>query len=322
MSIRSVLARVPGVRPANRLARRGLARLRALMPSSHRAADADSPETLRIRADLWRLSLTNRFSKRRIVDARSEVVLCTTTHGERIQTVHTAIESVGRGTTLPGRYILWLDDHEIASNLPSAIRRLQKRGLEVIEVAPKYKVHTKYYLYVQSVDVHTVPLATCEDDIVYPKSWLANLMATNREHPDCIATYRCHTVTFSAKGLAPYSSWIPTVNSNPSYRHFGTTVSGQMYSPEFVNFIKSEGDAFLTVSPTNDDLWIHHLAVRAGVRTVQVTRDQQHFPFVPGTQAHGLFWINVAGGQNDAQAAKTYDDFDIKRMRADVEYLA
>lgn len=267
--------------------------------------------------DLWRLAVANRVSRRTIVDPESTVVICTTTHGKRIERAHLAIESVARGSMRPRRHMLWLDDPALLAHPPRALKRLQRRGLEILGVAPGYRVHTKYYPYVASVSAHEIPLATHEDDIIYPPNWLHDLVAKHKESPEDVVTYRAHTVALDEQGIGPYASWTPTVSSDASYLHFGTTVSGQLYPPAFLDFVRERGDAFRDIAPTQDDVWLHHLAVESGYRTTQVTRDQQHFPFVPGTQAHGLFWINVAGGQNDVQIQRTYTANDVARLLTD-----
>lgn len=267
--------------------------------------------------------MANRFSRRSLVDPNSPVVISTTTHGRRIDRVHIAIESVARGTMRPRRHMLWLDDASLMDALPSSIRRLQRRGLEVVLTKPGYRVHTKHYPYVAAVAPHELDLATCDDDIVYPASWLANLWQRRAEFPDAIVVYRAHRVRLDGDGIAPYSTWTPVLSTEPSILHFGTTVSGQLYPPAFLDLVREAGEAFLDSAPTNDDIWLHHLAVGAGVATVQVTKDQQHFPFVPGTQAHGLFFTNITDGQNDVQNAKSYTPAEVAALRAaDAAYEA
>lgn len=278
---------------------------------------SDAPPTFKIRMEFWGLEIANRLSLRRVTSKKSPVVVSMTTHGARIDRVHVAIESVARGSLRPRRHILWLDDPELFANLPRTVRRLRRRGLEVIAVPPGYRVHTKYFPYVESIEEHTELFASNEDDILYPKDWLAGLLQKHREHPDCVVTYRAHAVALEGDRVAPYDSWTPCTSDTPSFRYFGTTVSGQLYPPSFLNFVRRQGTAFLEVAPMQDDVWLHHLAITAGVRTVQVTPEAVLFPWVPGTQASGLFWTNVLGGQNDVQIAATYTPQDIDRMRAD-----
>src|SRR5690606_5888706 len=102
-----------------------------------------------------------------VVPGKGLPTVSLTTHGERISRVHIAIESIAQGNQLPGRIILWLDEPDVLDALPQALRRQAARGLEV-RLSSNYGPHTKYFPYVRSEAVHHVPLATADDDVVYP----------------------------------------------------------------------------------------------------------------------------------------------------------
>jgi hypothetical protein len=311
--LRNLIGRIPGVRPAWRKVYGAWRRLVDPPPPS---GYNDRPDRA-TRRDLRRLRWSNRLSRRPIVDPASPVVVSTTTYGQRLSTVHLAIESVARGELRPRRHLLYLDDAEAFRRLTPQLRRLQRRGLEIVEVPSGYKVHTKHWFYVTSTDHHEVPLATSEDDILFPPHWLAELVATLETHPEGLATPRAHKIGFEGDHVAPYASWEPVRDDRPSFRNFGTSVSGQIYPPAFLDEVRDAGDAFLAVAPNNDDLWLHHLAALNGRRVVQTRPEPQHYPFVPGTQSEGLYFTNIVGGGNDVQIAATYTAESLARIRND-----
>lgn len=313
-AIRDALGRVPGVRSAWRSAYRAWRRLVDPPPPS---GYDDTPDRA-TRKDIRRLRWTNRFSRRSIVDPTSPVVVSTTTYGARLRTVHLAIESIARGDLLPRRHLLYLDDAEAFRRLTPQLRRLQRRGLEIVEVPFGYKVHTKHWFYTISSARHELPLATSDDDILFPPHWLAELVATHTQHPDEVATPRAHKIALDGDRIAPYATWQPVTDSRPSFRNFGTSVSGQIYPPAFLDEVRDAGEAFRAVAPNNDDIWLHHLAALHGHRVVQTRPESQHFPFVPGTQSAGLYFTNIAGGENDTQIAATYTEKSIARIRSDI----
>lgn len=317
MSLRTRLARVPAARRAyDYVASIGDRIAESRRPPIPEIGPDDWP-TPAVRRDIASLRRSNLLSRRSVIDPESPVVVTMTTHGPRIKSVYLAIESVARGDLRPRRHILYLDDHRIAARLPRSVRRLMRRGLEVVEVPPGMKVHTKHYFYVHGVDRHEHLLATNEDDILFPPDWLSSMVATLAEHPDSIVTPRAHRIVLDENGVAPYSTWVPASDTLPSFLNFGTTVSGQIYPPAFLDYVRDAGDDFLRLCPNNDDLWLHHLAVQSGRRVVQVRAEAQHFPFVPGTQAGGLWVTNIVGGENDRQIAATYDHSDVAKFRAD-----
>jgi hypothetical protein len=268
-----------------------------------------------VRADLRALAKSNRRSRASIIDTGSPVAVTMTTYGKRIRSVHLAIESIARGTVLPGRIVLWLDDPTL--RIPRGLRRLQRRGLEIELVEHGFRVHTKYYPYVRSIAAHVVPVVTSDDDILYPPDWLKGLVDASARHPESVIAYRAHTITLTADGMGSYGAWRHCETTEPGFRHFGTSVSGQLFPPAFLDFVREQGEGFRATTPNADDIWLHHLTLAAGTTTAQIHDRPQHFAFIPGTQSTGLYLSNAWAGDNDVQIAATYTAADIDRMRAD-----
>jgi hypothetical protein len=239
-------------------------------------------------------------------------VVSLTSYGERVKTVHLVIESIARGSLLPSRLILWLDDESLFHNLPESLIRLYRRGLEV-RLSKNYGPHTKYYPYLESCQDFRLPLVTADDDILYPVFWLQRLAQANAERPDLINCYRARVIALQAKGLAPYDDWRLCHSSEPTIRHLATGVSGVIYPPEFLEALKQAGAAFQTCCPEADDLWLHVQALRSEYQVRQFVKDFVDFPMIPGTQQIGLYKSNCGeqGAGNDRQAAITYNQQDL-----------
>lgn len=284
------------------------------MPRASGDVDASSREVTRDLRRLWGRN-SNPFARRRIVDPTARVVVSMTTHGDRLRDVWVAIESIGRGTSLPARLILWLDQPR---EIPHRLRVLQRRGLEVRFVDAGNRVHTKYWPYLESAELET-PLVLADDDIIYPPNWLAGLLHAHRETPELVVAYRAHVVGMSGEEFVPYVQWRSCDDDSASFAHFATTVSGQLLPVELQRALRDGGTSFRTVAPTSDDLWIHRTAVTAGIRTRQALPGQRHWPFVPGSQAGGLNAVNVIGGANDRQMAAAHSPTTRRRIRVDLE---
>ena len=153
-------------------------------------------------AQMARLELRNRFSRTSLLSEAGPVVSLTT-YGKRAKTVYLAIESIGRGTALPSRLILWLDELDFFKDLPKQLRRLQARGLEV-RLCENLGPHKKYYPYVESQDHFDLPLVTADDDILYPPGWLKGLVNGMRRYPGTIHCYRARVLALGSDGVAPY----------------------------------------------------------------------------------------------------------------------
>lgn len=242
-------------------------------------------------------------------------VVSLTTYGKRVDTVYLTLESIAQGSMLPSRLILWLDEIDRYNSLPDSLRRLQARGLEVC-LTPNYGPHKKYFPYLQSGAVLDTPLATADDDVIYPASWLKGLADSYAQFPSLVSCYRAHVMQFDSRGFAPYVSWKRCRSVEPSFLHFATGVSGTIYPPELQMRIKAAGLGFEDLCPRADDVWLHLQALRGGFRIKQLKSWEQSFPELPGTQDVGLVVENVHGSQNDLQIARTYTSGDIALLRA------
>lgn len=307
-TLRAAVARMRGV------LRTAAVRLAGL-PHTEGTVDSPPPDVAGDITKLW-LRNSNPFSRARVSHPDGGADVTMTTHGERLRDVWLAVESIGRGTVKPRRLILWLDDP--AARLPRRLRRLRRRGLEVLRTDPGLGVHTKYWPYLATQPLE-VPLVLGDDDIVYPPTWLEGLLAAQAQSPDCAVAYRVHTVGFAADGgFAPYAQWRSCESDQPSYAHFATSVSGQLLPVEFQRALRAEGTAFRSLAPTADDVWLHRTAVLSGFRTRQVAPGQQHWWFIPGSQTTGLNAVNVVGGANDRQLRASHTRLTRERIRGDL----
>jgi hypothetical protein len=264
------------------------------------------------------LRLQNRMG-RRSVTGGGAVVANLTTHGHRIDYVFYALESIARGRVRPSRLILWLDEEHALEHPPRELRRLQSRGLEILR-CPNYGPHKKQYPYAQTIDDEARPLVAADDDVLYPKSWLGDLLAAAARHPRDIIGMRTHTVTFEGTTIAPYYLWVPGSGTEASYRNVCTGVSGVIYPPEFLAALRLEGERFLDLAPRADDIWVHAVSVRHGFRTRQAGERQAEYIAIPGTQKGTLYRENVVDGGNDVQIRATYGFGEVKRLLQDAPH--
>lgn len=254
-------------------------------------------EWLKLRLQLvvlsWWLRAINLFSQRPIT-GEAQVDVSLTSFGPRIQaSVWKTIETIGRGVVRPRRVILWLDE----AARPAALQRLEKRGLE-IRSCPNYGPHKKYFPYVESESLD-VPLVTADDDVFYPRHWLATLLSIRQ--PRVVV---CHRARIRIDG--PYSSWPMCETTQASDRVFATGFGGVLYPPEVLMALRDRGAAFLDVCPLSDDFWLHFAAASSGCAVRQVTSTAAYWwPNLKWSNT-GLWGDNILGGGNDriAEAAR------------------
>ena len=237
------------------------------------------------------LKLVNLFSNRPIV-GDCDVDVSVTTYGDRTRRVWRTIETIGRGTTAPRKLILWHEDADVVRNPPRPLRRLVRRGL-TLKHCVDYGPHKKYFPYLLEESLER-PLVTADDDVLYPRDWLAGLLRANR--PDEVTAYRAR-----AMSEGPYESWALCSNTAASENLLATGVSGVLYPPKVLAALRERGDAFMQVCRYADDFWLHYAAVAVGVPTRQVAESAANWwPIRPNQQ--GLEQRNITGGGNDAIA--------------------
>lgn len=252
-----------------------------------------------------------RYSRRRLVREGGPVVSLTS-FGERAKHVSSTVESIGRGRLRPSRLIVWLDDPETFPELAGRLDNQVARGLEV-RLTENYGPHTKYYPLVKE-EVAVTEFVTADDDIIYPKWWLSRLMKAASETPDQVVCHRAHRIQLRSNGIDAYENWSAVLTTGADPTVFATGVSGVYYPPGMASAIRKAGAAFLETCRSADDVWLHNVALRAGIPVRQIANVPRHFWITNDSQSVALMDSNLAGG-NDAAVAAVYSESDIAKMR-------
>ncbi|WP_158597334.1 hypothetical protein [Microbacterium telephonicum] len=251
----------------------------------------------------------------RLIDPAAHETVTLTSFGDRVSTAWLAIESIGRGTALPGRIILWLETP--VPRLGRKLRRLQRRGLEILAAEPGLGPYTKFWPYLESHEPDG-PLVTCDDDIVYPPWWLERLRGHAVAHENTVVAHRAHRIVMDEpQAFRPYRGWAPCLTNEPGFDHFATSVSGQLLPVGLQHELRRRGRTFLQHAPRADDIWIDFVAAEAGYPTAQVAVAPAHWAFVPGSQVVTLNSSNVWADANDSQLRDTHTPRSYARIWSD-----
>jgi hypothetical protein len=265
-----------------------------------------------VKAKLLSMAVRNRLSGESLLDPNGPDVSLTT-HARRLHLVHNVIEAIGKGRLKPRRIVLWLTDEKLLSKLSLPLRRLQSRGLE-IRLADEFGPHSKFYPYLEFCEILDRPLVTADDDCLYNRDWLYDLMAAYKEDPRTIHAHWVMRMGLNGKELTPYGSWPHPGNSQPSHLNYILGVGGVIYMPEFLAYLKRAGSTFKQCCPTNDDAWLTVNAIRAGFKVSQLNREPTKPLPIPGSQVESLYSFNETNGAIQAQLRKTFLEADIMKL--------
>jgi hypothetical protein len=209
--------------------------------------------------------------------------------------------------------LLWLSDKEANHELPDSLRRLESRGLE-INYTRDLGPHTKYFPYVTNGSSFCDPLVTADDDIVYPRYWLAALAKAQKRAPGVIHCHMARRIRLNRYHFEPYNSWQPANTVEPHPLNFAIGASGVIYPIQFLQMLRARGTAFTDRCPTADDIWLNWVAHREGFLVAQVSNRWPDFNDIPASQTVSLYQANGDGG-NQLQLARTYSDEDRAELR-------
>jgi hypothetical protein len=214
---------------------------------------------------------------------------------------------------LPRRLVLVIDDNDEPGRALSA---LAARGLEIVRGEKRLGPHNKWYPVLREGNLESDYLVTGDDDILYPRTWLRDLLCAAR--PNRIVAYRAHPIILDGEQLAPYRRWMDAQPKDTDSLLI-TGVSGVAYPREFCAILAAKGDAFMECTPRNDDIWISKVALETGWPVGMVTPGRIEFPVVPGSQRVALMKDNVGLSRNDDSAAATFTAEDIAAIRRNTE---
>lgn len=246
-------------------------------------------------------------------DIEGDLIVTLTTYGERINQVYLTIESIASQSWKPNKIILWLDKNEFSDdNLPLNLKKLRNRGL-IIRYCDNIRSYKKIIPSIEYFPNDT--LITIDDDIIYAKDMIENLVLESIKYPKDIIGYRSHRIKFKNGCVDEYKNWkfeSDSVELNRST--FLTTGAGTLFPPKiFDNEIKNK-DVFMKICPYADDIWIYLMSIYSGVNCRKVSDSRVYwdrFLIMNNLQDGGLYQKNLIGGQNDIQFSKVQSYYNI-----------
>ncbi|MBC7768299.1 MAG: glycosyltransferase family 2 protein [Phycisphaerales bacterium] len=227
-----------------------------------------------------------------------KLIVSLTSFPPRYPTLALTLKRLLSQSVKPDAVVLWLTPEE-AEQLPRHIKRLP--GL-TIELAPELRSFKKI---IPALSLHADAfIATADDDVFYPHTWLEELVRAYRPDLQEIPCHRAHRIRLTNKGAPrPYADWRLLDQPEASALVFATGVGGALFPPRSLHSEARDAALFTKLCPTSDDAWLYWMARRAGWRFRKVGR-RRHFQCWPGSQHVALMHENTAsGGGNDRQVA-------------------
>ena len=238
------------------------------------------------------------------------VVVGLTSFPGRIDTVWISLQSIYRQTVLPEHVVLVLSKDEFPDgHLPRSVVAFTSRGLKIIFHEGNIRSYKK--LIPLLPDYADKVIVTADDDVIYPRKWLAELVDAHAERPNYVLGHRGAVIALDGQRIQPYATWTRATQETPSSLVFLTGMGGILYPPGALPVITGDAELAMKLCPTADDVWFKAMTLLNDAPVAKIGKSPGNFPVVKAAQALALHHENVKAGQNDIQLKAVFDHFEL-----------
>lgn len=221
-----------------------------------------------------------------------KLIISLTSYTPRFRFLHLTLGSLLEQTVLPDAIILWIAESELSS-LPEKVLAL-RRGITILPCEDLRSYKKIIPALEQYPDAYIV---NCDDDLYYPRDWLACLVDGAKENKQSVIARSVHRFHYLPTGeLAPSIDWTFDVQDDRARKRSTDIIpigsGGVLYPPGSMHKDVTDVELFKRLCPTSDDLWLYVMTRLNGYLPVKIGRRIIPIPW-PGTQEIGLFRNNV-----------------------------
>lgn len=182
-------------------------------------------------------------------------VSCTTT-SKRLEYLYYMVKSIERQTLRPACMVInvsrapYLMDEGL-SEIPSWLEQNWIR-INWVENTGSYRKLLPLINEVEDEDL----VITADDDILYPRDWLQQLVNASKKYPKSIVSARSRYIRKGIGGrFLGYYYWQICNYRKESFWLLPTTGGGAVFRRQFFDLDILNNPVFLDLAPTSDDLW-------------------------------------------------------------------
>lgn len=196
---------------------------------------------------------------------KPQVIVSMTSFPAAIPYATQAVRSILNGSVLPDKLVLYLTFSQFEPNgLPQELLELAQSN-PVFEVRNYDRDIRSYRKLVPALqDFPDAVIVTVDDDVAYHKNMLRDLLRLHEQIPEAILAHRAKRM----KPGFPYRKWkkyrwyaflFKRIHSG--FLNIQTGVGGVLYPPHSLDEAMLDPELFMSMAPTNDDIWFWAAAV-------------------------------------------------------------
>lgn len=216
---------------------------------------------------------------------QKKVIVSLTSFPAAITFAKGAIKSILEGNILPDKLVLYLTFSQFEDvKIPSELTTLAKNN-PLFEIRNYDEDIRSYRKLIPAIkDFPNEIIVTIDDDVIYDKNMLRDLLQLHKQIPHVIIANRAKKIKINA----PYRKWkkyrwyhFLFKKLHYSFKNIQTGVGGVLYPPNSLNKKMIHSDLFKEIAPTSDDIWFWGAAVANGTYIIP-------FPFGKYNKPRGL----------------------------------
>ena len=259
-----------------------------------------------VRIKILFLSATPIKLKNQSHDLTEQLIVTLTSYPARFKTLHLVLKTLFLQTVSPDQIILWIS-HNDKNQLTNNITDYKKYGLR-INYCEDFKSFNKI--------IHTINenkkryILTVDDDIMYSRTLIENLVKASKQFPENIIANRVHKIILNEKNIPiSYNNWKQEIASKDTDKlNFQTGVGGVLYPPDAFYKDVNRIDLINKLCPNADDIWLYWM-IRLNKKIVKQSGFREKLQEIPNTQDTNLKIKNVLNNSNDEQIKNMIEYF-------------
>ena len=223
-----------------------------------------------------------------------------TSYPPAISFVAAAVKSLLAGSVLPDKLVLYVTLEEFKDRkLPDELLELEKSS-DIFEIRDYGRNIRSYRKLVPALDDFPESIiVTVDDDVVYHKNMLRDLITLHEKYPKDIIAHRAKRISPDK----PYKKWkkyrwyhFLSRKIHNDFSNLQTGVAGVLYPPHALKKEMIDPALFMEIAPTADDIWFWAAAVANGRKIIPVPFGKNKPKSLGKPRELSLKAVNFKGG--------------------------
>lgn len=230
------------------------------------------------------------------------IIVSLTSFPKRFSQLVITLKSIILQDIKPYKIIVYLGSDTNEKDITTEMKEFIKYGVEYrIDNKLNLKGHKKYYYALKEFKDYLV--ITIDDDIIFPKTMISELLRCHIKYPEAVCARRVHKITKKNNNILPYNLWDKEyfAKNKPSNRLIATTGAGTLYSPYVISRLVDltfDYNSIINLCLDADDIWMKCMEIMSSIKVVFADNEIMG-SFIEVDENYTLMPKNVGKCKND-----------------------